>query len=117
MKLTKFHQYIKDENIEADKGEVMAKSFMQDIKNDFCNTYQNLKIDIENSLDMSDIVENAIFFNTDKIRQDAADQITLRVNELINKTQEEIEQFRIDTQIDNEPCDIESFKRDRELNA
>ena len=116
MKLTDFQQFIKDEEIEADKGVFESKCFISNLEKEYNGVYQDLRSTIEGSLDMSELVGYSLDFTTDKSWEVVEAMIALRVNELINTTQEEIEQFRIDSQIDDEPCDIESFKRDRELN-
>lgn len=115
MKLNKFQQFVKDEEVEADKSIFDSKCFMADIKADFNDVYQNLRLEIEGSIDMSDIVGYSLDFGSSKIWEEIEDQIRLKVNELIVKTLEEIEGTEEDAE-NNEPCDIEYFKRDRELN-
>lgn len=115
MRLDKFQQFVKDGEYEPDLNDVQTKIFMQDLCASFDDKYQELKSDIENSLDMSDIVKNSLACNCFKTSVEIDQQIKLRVNELIVTTLEEIEDIEEEAE-NNEPCDIESFKRDREIN-
>ncbi len=102
MNLTKFQMFIKDEEIEADKDELEAKLFTQVLKDEFDNEYQDVRSDVTGSLDMSDNFEYAIEFNQVQSNKDMNDQITLRVNELIVKTLEEIEDIETTNAQDEE---------------
>ena len=116
MKLTKFQQHIKDEEIEADKNEIQSIIFINEIKETFSDQYELLMDDIQNSMDFRTHIERALSCETYASTVEIGNQIKLRVNELINVTQEEIEDIRIYNMPDDSVCDIESFKRDRELN-
>lgn len=91
MKLTNFQQYIKSEEIEADLFTAFAKSFMQELKDNYNDDYQLLMSDIEGSLSMQNFIEWSYEFNDTGYRLEMDRVITRLVNELIVTTLEEIE--------------------------
>ena len=91
MKLDKFQQYVKDENLDCDLTETASKQLIVDIEWVIESTHEELFSEIAGRLEMIDLVDYVVECNSIKAHDKICKMIKCVVNEKISETLEEIE--------------------------